>query len=52
MCEDIDKNPNDVNLMNENAIQLAALIKKFLREMPEPLLTFKLHRLFTTIQSK
>ncbi|CAO3597215.1 unnamed protein product [Absidia cylindrospora] len=50
MCEEIDKNPNDVNLMNENAIQLAALIKKFLREMPEPLLTFKLHRLFTAIQ--
>ncbi|KAI8084623.1 uncharacterized protein BX664DRAFT_337422 [Halteromyces radiatus] len=50
MIENIDKNPNDINLMNENAIQLAALIKKFLREMPEPLLTFKLHRLFTTIQ--
>ncbi|CAO3597185.1 unnamed protein product [Absidia cylindrospora] len=50
LCEEIDRNPNGVNLMNENATQLAALIKKFLRDMPEPLLTFKLYRLFTTIQ--
>lgn len=27
-------------------IQLTAFIKKFLRELPEPLLTFKLHKLF------
>ncbi|CAO3673102.1 unnamed protein product [Rhizopus stolonifer] len=27
-------------------IQLAAFIKKFTRELPEPLLTFKLHKLF------
>ncbi|ORZ23186.1 hypothetical protein BCR42DRAFT_404189 [Absidia repens] len=50
LCEEIDKNPNNINLMKENATQLAALIKKFLRDMPEPLLTFKLYRLFTTIQ--
>ncbi|KAI8340142.1 hypothetical protein BC941DRAFT_393152 [Chlamydoabsidia padenii] len=50
LCEEIDKSSGDINLINENAIHLAALMKRFLREMPEPLLTFKLHRLFTTIQ--
>ncbi|CAO3650186.1 unnamed protein product [Cunninghamella echinulata] len=50
LSEEIDKNPTDVNYTKHNAIQLAALIKKFLRELPEPLLTFKLHKLFTTIQ--
>ncbi|KAI9301010.1 hypothetical protein BJ944DRAFT_272121, partial [Cunninghamella echinulata] len=50
LSEEIDKNPTDINYTKHNAIQLAALIKKFLRELPEPLLTFKLHKLFTTIQ--
>jgi hypothetical protein len=33
-------------------VQIAALLKKFLRDMPEPLLTTKLHRLFIGSQSK
>ncbi|KAI8075382.1 uncharacterized protein B0P05DRAFT_547296 [Gilbertella persicaria] len=33
-------------LSNENAIQLAALLKRYLRELPEPLLTFALYPLF------
>ncbi|KAI8638170.1 hypothetical protein BD408DRAFT_423443 [Parasitella parasitica] len=33
-------------LENQNAIQLAALIKRYLRELPEPLLTFSLYKLF------
>ncbi|KAI8988517.1 hypothetical protein BDF20DRAFT_856159 [Mycotypha africana] len=33
-------------LANENSIQLAALLKKYLRELPEPLLTFSLYELF------
>ncbi|KAI8069153.1 hypothetical protein BC940DRAFT_332450 [Gongronella butleri] len=49
LCEEIDKYGNDVNLASENSIQLAALIKKFLRELPEPLMTFKLYKVFTLI---
>lgn len=33
-------------LANQNAIQLASLLKKYLRELPEPLLTFSLYKLF------
>lgn len=38
------------DLSRENPVQVAALLKKFLREMPDPLLTFKLHRLFIITQ--
>ena len=38
------------DLNRENPVQVAALLKKFLREMPDPLLTFKLHRLFIITQ--
>ena len=34
----------------ENPVQVAALLKKFLRELPDPLLTFKLHNLFVASQ--
>ncbi|KAI7870235.1 hypothetical protein BDF14DRAFT_1776310 [Spinellus fusiger] len=50
LTEQLDKNPHDVDLASENAIQIAALLKKFLRELPDPLLTFKLHGLFTCAQ--
>ncbi|KAF7727490.1 hypothetical protein EC973_007468 [Apophysomyces ossiformis] len=50
LTEEIDRNPNTFNLMNETPVQVAALIKKFLRELPDPLLTFKLHKLFITAQ--
>jgi len=52
LSDEIDKNPNSVQLNQESPIQIAALIKKFLRELPDPLLTFKLHKLFITAQSK
>jgi hypothetical protein len=52
LSEEIDKNPNSIQFLNETPIQVAALIKKFLRELPEPLLTYKLHRLFISAQSK
>lgn len=38
------------NLAKHNAVQLAALLKKFLRDLPEPLLTFKLHEMFCVSQ--
>ncbi|KAI8384965.1 uncharacterized protein BYT42DRAFT_281393 [Radiomyces spectabilis] len=50
LTELIDRNPSDVDLMNETPVQVAALTKKFLRELPDPLLTFKLHKLFIVAQ--
>ncbi|KAJ3139377.1 asparagine-linked glycosylation protein [Physocladia obscura] len=46
-----DKNPDLDHMEDDNVIQIAALLKKFLREMPEPLLTYKLHPLFVASQS-
>ncbi|CAD6505579.1 BgTH12-01069 [Blumeria graminis f. sp. triticale] len=43
----IDKDGCDaVDFSKESVVQIAALLKKYLRELPDPLLTFKLHRLF------
>lgn len=52
VAELIDNKYEQVDLTRENPVQIAALLKKFLREMPDPLLTFKLHRLFIATQSK
>ena len=52
LTDAIDRDPSSVDLTQDNPVQLAALLKKFLRELPEPLLTYKLHRLFVTSQSK
>lgn len=41
---------DSVDLSKENVVQVAALLKKYLRELPDPLLTFKLHRLYITSQ--
>lgn len=47
----IDKNPDKTGILSEeNAVQLAALLKKFLRELPEPLMTFKLQKLWISAQ--
>ncbi|EIW79260.1 RhoGAP-domain-containing protein [Coniophora puteana RWD-64-598 SS2] len=51
LADAIDHDPSSVDLSQDNPVQLAALLKKFLREMPEPLLTFKLHRLLIASQS-
>lgn len=50
LTDSIDKDPSSVNLSEDNPVQVAALLKKFLRELPDPLLTFKLHRLFVVSQ--
>jgi len=52
LSDAIDKNPSSVNLAEDNPVQVAALLKKFLRDLPDPLLTFKLHRLFIASQSE
>ncbi|KAK4545738.1 hypothetical protein LTR36_002692 [Oleoguttula mirabilis] len=49
--EEIDtKGSVEVDLTKENPVQVAALLKKFLRELPDPLLTHKLHKLWITSQ--
>jgi len=51
--EEIDaKGCDQVDLTRENPVQVAALLKKFLRDLPDPVLTFKLHKLFITGASK
>ncbi|KAG1222815.1 hypothetical protein G6F35_005049 [Rhizopus arrhizus] len=46
LTECLDKNPNEVDLTAENGVQVAALLKKFLRDLPDPLMTHRLHSLF------
>ena len=52
LSEALDRDSSQVNLSDDNPVQLAALLKKFLRELPDPLMTFKLHKLFVTSQSE
>ena len=52
IADRIDLKEDEVDLSKESPVQVAALLKKFLRELPDPLLTHKLHRLFITAQSK
>jgi RhoGAP domain len=52
LADMFDNKYEQVDLGKEGPVQVAALLKKFLREMPDPLLTFKLHRLFVISQSK
>lgn len=48
--ERVDKNPDDTNgLADESPIQLAALLKKFLRDMPDPLFTSRLSTLWLAL---
>jgi hypothetical protein len=46
----IDRDGCDAVDLGNNVVQIAALMKKYLRELPDPLLTFKLHRLFIASQ--
>ncbi|KAJ3125379.1 hypothetical protein HK098_000326 [Nowakowskiella sp. JEL0407] len=50
LTESLDRDPLAIDLKDDNPIQIAALLKKFLRDLPEPLLTYKLHKLFILSQ--
>jgi hypothetical protein len=50
LAEALDKQSNPPALDDETPVQLAALLKKFLRELPDPLLTSKLQRLWIVSQ--
>lgn len=46
----IDRDADSVNLQDDNPVQIAALLKRFLRELPDPLLTFRLQHLWLATQ--
>lgn len=51
LVEEIDSHPDRTPKLDaETPIQLAALLKKYLRDLPVPLLTFKLYDLFLLSQ--
>ena len=47
-----EKGSEYVDLTKETPVQVANLLKRYLGSLPDPLLTFKLHRLFETAGSK
>lgn len=52
LSEAIDRDPSSVDLTQDTPVQLAALLKKFLKQLPEPLMTYKLYRLFMAAESQ
>ena len=51
LVDEINKNPLQFDLHDDNAIQIAALLKKFLRDLPEPLIIPSLYEIFTMVPS-
>jgi hypothetical protein len=52
VIELLDRDPGSVDLSTDNPVQLAALLKRFLRDLPDPLLTYKLSKLWIGTQSR
>lgn len=47
LAEAIDREGSEaVNFMNQPVVQVAALLKRYLRELPDPLMTYKLYRVW------
>ncbi|CAK7230433.1 Rho-type GTPase activating protein Rga1 [Sporothrix bragantina] len=47
LCERIDREGCDSNVLSQqNVVQVAALLKRYLRDLPDPLMTHKLYRLW------
>ena len=49
--KDCESDPSNISFEGVSPIQLAALLKKYLRELPDPLLTRKLYCAFLATQS-
>ncbi|PVV05343.1 hypothetical protein BB560_000140 [Smittium megazygosporum] len=45
----VDKGDQSIDLAQDNSVQVAALLKKFLREIPDPLIPFKMFGTFLEI---
>jgi hypothetical protein len=53
VSDELDKDEDNMScLLTENVIQLSALLRRFLRDMPDPLLTFDLFKVFASSQSE
>ena len=50
LCERIDREGCDSQtLSGQNVVQVAALLKRYLRDLPDPLMTHKLYRLWISV---
>ena len=50
LCERIDREGGDSQtLSGQNVVQVAALLKRYLRDLPDPLMTHKLYRLWIAV---
>lgn len=49
LCQKFESDPESVNLDSENPNVISNVLKLYLRQLPEPLLTFKLYQNFIQV---